>query len=102
MLITSRNQRWEAHGAQGQTLKLGLFERQESIVHLRRRLPAITDADADRLAAELADMPLAVAAAGALLNTEKLSVPEDPSLLEAEPVARSGRTTRCGRTRKRS
>ena len=76
VLITSRNQGWEARGAQSQTLKLGLFERQESIGHLRRRLPAITAAEADQLAAELADMPLAVAAAGALLNTEKLSVPE--------------------------
>jgi cellulose biosynthesis protein BcsQ/tetratricopeptide (TPR) repeat protein len=86
VLITSRNQGWEAQGAQSQTLKLGLFERRESVGHLRRRLPALTAADADQLAAELADMPLAVAAAGALLNTEKLSVPEYLSLLEAERV----------------
>ena len=86
VLITSRNQGWEAQSGQSQTLKLGLFERQESVSHLRRRLPAIDAADADELAAELADMPLAVAAAGALLNTEKLSVPEYLSLLDAEPV----------------
>jgi tetratricopeptide (TPR) repeat protein len=86
VLITSRNQGWEAQSAQSQTLKLGLFERQESVSHLRRRLPAIDAVDADELAAELADMPLAVAAAGALLNTEKLDVPEYLSLLDAEPV----------------
>jgi cellulose biosynthesis protein BcsQ/tetratricopeptide (TPR) repeat protein len=86
VLITSRNQGWEARSAQGQTLRLGLFERQESVSHLRRRLPGIDVADADQLAAELADMPLAVAAAGALLNTDKLSVPEYLDLLKAEPV----------------
>jgi cellulose biosynthesis protein BcsQ len=86
VLITSRNQGWEVLSAQSQTLKLGPFERQESVSHLRRRLPAIDAADADKLAAELADMPLAVAAAGALLNTEKLSVSEYLGLLEAEPV----------------
>jgi tetratricopeptide (TPR) repeat protein len=86
VLITSRNQDWEAQGGHSQTLKLGLFDRQESVGHLRRRLPAIAAEDADQLAAKLADMPLAVAAAGALLNTEKLSVPGYLSLLQAEPV----------------
>jgi tetratricopeptide (TPR) repeat protein len=86
VLITSRNQGWEERGTLSQTLKLGLFERQESVGHLRRRLPAIDAADADRLAGELADIPLAVAAAGALLNTERLSVSEYLSLLDAEPV----------------
>ena len=83
VLITSRNQGWQG---QSQTLKLGLFERQESISHLHRRFPAIDAVQADQLAAELADMPLAVAAAGALLNTEKLSVPDYLSLLAAERV----------------
>jgi cellulose biosynthesis protein BcsQ/tetratricopeptide (TPR) repeat protein len=86
VLITSRNQAWEAQSRQSQTLKLGLFERQESIRHLRRRLSAIDPAEADELAAALADVPLAVVAAGALLNTEKLSVSEYRRLLDAEPV----------------
>ena len=86
VLITSRNQAWEAPGTQSQTLQLGLFERPESISHLRRRLPAIDPVEADELAAELADMPLAVVAAGALLNAEKLSVSEYQRLLDAEPV----------------
>ena len=86
VLITSRNPGWEERGAQSQTLKLGLFERQESVGHLRRRLPAIAAADAGQLAAEMADMPLAVAAAAGLLNTENLSVPEYLNLLQAEPA----------------
>ena len=49
VLITSRSQGWEAQSAQSLTLKLGLFERQESVSHLRRRLPAIHAADADEL-----------------------------------------------------
>ena len=48
-------------------LRLGYFERAESVSHLRRRLPAIAAADAEAVAAELGDMPLAMAAAGALL-----------------------------------
>ena len=47
ILITSRNERWEARSAQGKVLRLGYFERPESISHLRRRLPAIAAADAE-------------------------------------------------------
>ena len=70
---------WEDAGTQGQMLRLGLFERPESISHLRRRLPAIDPADADELAAELATCRLAVAAAGALLATEKTVRPRVPA-----------------------
>ncbi len=47
-------------------------------------------------------MPLAVAAAGALLNTEKLSVPEYLACSKRNRFARSRRSTRYAPTRKRS
>ena len=65
----------------------GYFEREESIGHLRRRKPGITDAEADEVAEVLGDMPLAVAAAGALLATQKMSVPEYLGRLRAEPIS---------------
>ena len=75
VLITSRDERWEAcRPEQGAAARY--FEREESVSHLRRRLPAIAAADADRLAAELGDMPLAVAAAGALLASGDMTVSE--------------------------
>ena len=86
VLITSREEAWEDQSTQRETLRLGYFERPESVSHLRRRLPAIPDADANELAAELGDMPLAVAAAGALLATQKMPVYEYLGRLRAEPV----------------
>lgn len=73
VLITSRNESWTALG---NPLKVDVFKRQESIGHLRRRKPGITDAEADELADTLGDMPLAVAAAGALLANTETSVAE--------------------------
>ena len=67
-------------------MRLGHFERSESVSHLRRRLPAITVADAEGLAAELGDMPLAVAAAGALLASRKMPISEYLGRLRGEPV----------------
>ncbi|MGD0703753.1 MAG: FxSxx-COOH system tetratricopeptide repeat protein [Trebonia sp.] len=85
-LITSRSESWENQSARYKVLRLGYFERPESVSHLRRRLPAIAAADANELAAELGDMPLAVAAAGALLASEAMPVPEYLRRLKAEAV----------------
>jgi cellulose biosynthesis protein BcsQ/tetratricopeptide (TPR) repeat protein len=73
VLITSRNENWVALG---NPLKVDVFKRQESISHLQRRVPGITAAEADALAGTLGDMPLAVAAAGALLASTDMSVAE--------------------------
>jgi tetratricopeptide (TPR) repeat protein len=86
VLITSRNEGWEDRSPQGKMLRLGYFERPESISHLRRRLPDIDLADANELATELGDMPLAVAAAGALLAIEGTTVPDYLRRLRAQPV----------------
>jgi len=70
VLITSRNSDWipvlESE-VKARPLHLDVFEREESISHLRRRVPGIAWADAEMIAAVLEDMPLAVASAGAFL-----------------------------------
>jgi tetratricopeptide (TPR) repeat protein len=86
VLITSRDERWDGRSAQSKVLRLGYFERPESISHLRRRLPVIAAADAENVAAELGDMPLAMAAAGALLASSKMPVSEYLERLHAQPV----------------
>ena len=83
VLITSRNEAWTALGGY---LKVDVFKRQESISHLRRRIPAITDTEADELASTLRDMPLAVAAAGSLLATTEMPVPEYLRQLLLQPA----------------
>lgn len=68
VLITSRNAEWvPVLGPKARALHLDVFEREESVSHLRRRASRITRADAEKVAAVLEDMPLAVASAGALL-----------------------------------
>ncbi len=82
VLITSRNERWTSLG--GTSLQVDVFKREESISHLRRRKPAITEEEADEVAAVLGNMPLAVAAAGALLASSQMSVAEYLQKLEQQ------------------
>ena len=44
-----------------------MFQRNESIDHLMQRVGTMTEAEADRVAEQLADLPIAIAAAGAWL-----------------------------------
>ncbi|NUR52326.1 MAG: hypothetical protein HOV71_29730 [Hamadaea sp.] len=60
-LVTSRDPAWAEHA---EPLEIGLFDRAESIAHLRNRLPTIRDSEAVQVAASVADLPVAVAAAG--------------------------------------
>ncbi|TYB45277.1 FxSxx-COOH system tetratricopeptide repeat protein [Actinomadura chibensis] len=62
VLVTSRDRRWaERTAAAG----VGVFERAESVALLRRRVPGLAPADADRLAGRVGDLPLAVEQAAA-------------------------------------
>ena len=62
VLITSRNHRWQPVV---DTVQLDVFERAESIQFLIKRVPKrLTEADADRLAEELGDLPLALDTGG--------------------------------------
>ena len=84
VLITSRDERWEAPDRR--TLPVDVFKREESVIHLRRRVPRISAAEADQVARVLGDMPLAVASAGALLASTDMSVPEYLRQLGQQPV----------------
>jgi tetratricopeptide (TPR) repeat protein len=62
ILITSRNPAW---AGVARPLEVATFRRSESVELLRRRGPSITEEDADRLAATLGDLPLAIEQAAA-------------------------------------
>src|SRR4051794_38756084 len=68
VLITSRNPGW---GALGGRLEVDVLTRAETIALLQARIPALDAELADKLAAELGDLPLAAAqAAGYLEQTD--------------------------------
>ena len=83
VLITSRDKRWAGMGT---SLEVNVFQRRESIRHLQRRAPGITDEEAGQVADILGDMPLAVAAAGALLASTDMSVQAYIEQLDAQPM----------------
>jgi hypothetical protein len=64
VIVTCRD---AAPGARMPTLPITVFARAESVQLLRRRTPHLPEADADRIAALVGDLPLAVAQAGAYL-----------------------------------
>ncbi len=64
VLITSRNRDWSDRA---QPLHIDVFKREESVAHLRLRLSSLTADEAERIATALGDLPIAIAAAGALL-----------------------------------
>jgi len=64
VLITSREQRWTEVA---RPIEVDVLARAESVAMLRVRVPGLADADADRLAGQLADLPLAVAQAAGYL-----------------------------------
>ena len=68
VLVTSRSPGW---GALGGRLEVDVLARAETIALLRARIPALSGELADKLAAELGDLPLAAAqAAGYLEQTD--------------------------------
>lgn len=83
VLITSRNEGW---ATLGNSLKVDVFKRDESISHLRRRMPGITESEAGGLADTLDNIPLAVASAGALLASANMPVSEYLRKLQEQPT----------------
>jgi tetratricopeptide (TPR) repeat protein/cellulose biosynthesis protein BcsQ len=71
VLITSRNRDWEDHA---RSLQVDVFAREESVEHLRKRVPSIEPQEADEVAELLGDLPLAVATAGAWLAESGMTV----------------------------
>jgi tetratricopeptide (TPR) repeat protein len=79
LLITSRNQAWNDYA---KPLEVPELTRQESISLIKKRLSTITDADADRLAERLGDLPLALEQAAAWQAESGMSVDRYLALLE--------------------
>lgn len=79
VLVTSRNHRW---AGVVDAVTIDVFTRRESVEFLTRRVPrGITPEDADRLAEELGDLPLALEQAGALHAETGIAVSEYLRLL---------------------
>jgi hypothetical protein len=68
VLVTSRNLGWRG----AQPVAVREFRRAESVSLLRSLAPTLTDSDADRVAAALGDLPVAVEQAGAQLADGQL------------------------------
>ncbi|MFG2549843.1 FxSxx-COOH system tetratricopeptide repeat protein [Streptomyces sp. NPDC048581] len=82
ILVTSRNQGWSQHG---ETIEVDPFLREESVEHLLRRAADLSAEDADRVAAAVGDLPLALDQAGAWLA--ETGTPVDTYLAELEQQA---------------
>jgi tetratricopeptide (TPR) repeat protein len=79
-LITSRNHRWQSVI---RTVPMDVFLRKESRDFLLKRVPrGLSEADAERLAQELGDLPLALEQAGAMLSETGMPVDEYRRLLK--------------------
>lgn len=82
VLITSRERAWNEVA---NALDVDVFDREESVSHLRHRVRDMAAADANRLAEALGDLPLAVAGAGAWLAETGTPVDEYLDLLSRQP-----------------
>jgi hypothetical protein len=81
VMITSRNVAWSDVA---RTVEVDVLNRQESISLLRERVPDISEADADRLADRLGDLPLALEQAAAWQAATGMTVVEYLRLFESE------------------
>ncbi|MFB6393253.1 FxSxx-COOH system tetratricopeptide repeat protein [Polymorphospora sp. 2-325] len=80
IVVTSRNGAWRGIA---NSLPVDVFERRESIDLLRRRGPDLAVDDADRLAAALGDLPLAIEQAAAWRAETRMPTDEYLELLDA-------------------
>ena len=71
VLITSRNLQWAEKAT---AVQVDVFKREESKQHLIERVPTMTEDQADRIAALLGDLPIAITAAAAWLADTGSSV----------------------------
>jgi MinD-like ATPase involved in chromosome partitioning or flagellar assembly/tetratricopeptide (TPR) repeat protein len=83
VIVTSSNRGWAEGGAE--SLQLDVFTRDESVTHLRQRIPTIAIDEAMQIAAAVGDLPLAVATAGAWLAETSYTVSDYLAQLERQP-----------------
>jgi tetratricopeptide (TPR) repeat protein len=82
VLITSRNHAWQQ---EVESVQVDVFTRQESVQFLTKRVPkGLSKQDADRLAEQLGDLPLALVQASAMLAQGGMPVEEYLRLIEEE------------------
>jgi tetratricopeptide (TPR) repeat protein len=81
LLITSRNHEWSEIG---DTVEVDVFTRDESLQLLERRGRNIPDAEADRLADRLGDLPLAIEQAAVWQAETGMPVPEYLELFDEQ------------------
>lgn len=74
VLVTSQNSDWSEHGLE--TVIVHPLERAESIYFIRRRAPRVKARQAEELASDLGDHPLALAQAVAYLDDTPIAVSE--------------------------
>ena len=73
MLVTSRNPSWRQLAT---PVEVDVFIRDESIELLRRLAPAVSVVEADRIAEQVGDLPLAMAQAAGVLAETAMTAPE--------------------------
>jgi len=81
ILVTSRNRNWDLRAY---TLEVDVFTRRESVRLLCAGRPGLSPADADRIACELGDLPLALGHAAAWLQHTGLGADVYLSLLDSQ------------------
>ena len=79
VIVTSRNRAWDKRG---ETISMDVFHRGESVSHLRGRVETMSNAQANRVAEALGDLPIAIAAAGALLAEAGTSISDYLTAIE--------------------
>jgi cellulose biosynthesis protein BcsQ len=90
VLVTSRNQAWTSHA---EALEVDVFRREESVEHLCRRAPALSQQEAALVAEAVGDLPLAVEIAAAWLETTGVPVAEYVEELQSQPDKALGGAT---------
>jgi hypothetical protein len=91
VLITSREHGWDEVAA---PVEVEVFTRAESIAMMRRRIPGLPEAESGRLAAELGDLPLAIAQAAGFMADTGTSVTQYLNMLRNRAGQLLGRGVR--------
>ncbi len=81
VIVTSRNPAW---ASVAEPVDVNVFSRQESVEHLQRLVDGLSESEADQVAEELGDLPLAIEQAGAWLKATGMLAADYVALLEEQ------------------
>jgi hypothetical protein len=79
VLITSRERKWAEIAA---PVEVDVLARPESVALLQSRVAGLSEADADQLAGQLGDLPLAIAQAGGFMAETGMPATQLPQAAE--------------------